>query len=151
MVKYIRMGFLGILLVFGLIMTLGSSNAYENKGIYYDNVSYTDNVTFYGVDGVNLDYSAEMNKVGDSYSLTFDVVNDSGVNVKITDTMIHQEDPYIHYELCYEDGTPIQIGDTLLKGESKRVQYTALYENPVMTDEYEVDSSFQIHFEQKFA
>ena len=149
MVKYIRIGFVGILLFFGMVMTLGSSNAYENNGIYYDNVEYSDNVTFYGVEGLNLNYSAQMEKVGDSYELVFDVVNDSGVNVQITDTMIHQDDPYIHYQLTYADGNEIQDGDVLLKGESKKLRYVVCYENPIMTDEYEVDSSFQIHFEQK--
>ena len=149
MVKYIKIGFAGILMFFGLIMSLGSSKAYSEQGIYYDNVVYTDNVEFYGVDGLNLQYSAQMEKVGDSYELLFDVINDSSVDVEIVSLDLHQEDPYIQYNLSYEDGTAIQEGDTFLKGESRRVRYYVLYEHPVLEDEYQVDSSFQIHFEQK--
>ena len=147
MVKYIRMGFLGILVFFGLVMSLGASSASE-RGIYYDNVSYSDNVTFYGVEGLNLNYSAEMNTVGDSYELCFDVVNGSNVNVKLSDYMIHEEDPYIRYALSYEDGSILALGDILPRKESKRLCYSVLYENPITIDEYQVESSFILHYEQ---
>ena len=149
MVKYIRGIFVVFLAFFGIILSLGSSHAYSSKGIYYDNVSYTDNVTFYGVDGLNINYSAEMSKVGDYYLLTFDVVNDSGVDVFISDCSYHDDDPYIQYELAYLSGDKIQVGDTLEKNEVKTIQYKVTYLNPIMDDEYEVDSSFQIQFDQK--
>ena len=149
MVRYMRVGIIGILLLFGVLFSLGSSYGYNAKGIYYDNVRYSDNVHFYGVEGLNISYSADLSKLGDSYELVFDVVNDSGVDVVITDCVYHEEDPYIHYELTYVDGAKIQEGDLLQKDDVKTIRYVVTYQNPVMDDEYEVDSSFHILYEQK--
>ena len=148
MVKYIRIGIIGIFLLFIMLFSLGSSYAYSNKGIYYDNVKYSDNVTFYGVDGLNLKYSGDLNQVGDSYELTFDVCNDSDVVMMITDLNTN-DDPYVTYKLTYLDGSKIKVGDTLNKGEVKTLHYVVTYENPVLEDNYEVDSSFHIQYDQK--
>ena len=47
---------------------------YPKSVIYYDNFQYTDNVLFYGVDGLNVQYEGELSYLGDSYELSFDVV-----------------------------------------------------------------------------
>ncbi|MBP5678339.1 MAG: hypothetical protein J6X28_00740 [Bacilli bacterium] len=147
MVKYIQVGLVSVLLFFGVFF----SPSQEGKGIYYDHVEYSDNVEFYGVEGVNLSYSGSLRNLHDSYYLLFDVVNDSNVDVEITHIDGIKEDPYIQYELFYEDGSPIQEGDTLLKGEVKRLKYMVTYENPILEDSYSVDSSFHIDFEQKIS
>ena len=149
MVKYIRIGIVGILLLFGIISSLGSSYSYSNKGIYYDNVKYSDNVDFYGVDGTDLKFNGNLSNVGDSYYLTFDVVNDSDVDMVITDYLLNEEDPYINYELTYLNGDKVEIGDILEKGKVKTLHYVVEYENPILEDTYEVDSSFQINYNQK--
>ena len=149
MVKYIRVGIVSILISLGLIFSLGASSAHEAKGIYYDNVKYSDNVDFYGVDGLNLAYTGNLNNVGDSYELTFDVVNDSGVDMIITDCAYHLDDPYIDYQLTYIDGNTVKEGDILEKDSTKTLHYVVTYKNPVLEDNYEVDSSFNIQYDQK--
>ena len=149
MVKYIQIGIVSILIILGGIFGLGSSNAYSSKGLYSDNVKYSDNVEFYGVEDLSIKYSGGLSQLGDSYYLTFDVVNDTGVDVVITDYVYHEDDPYITYSLTYENGDKVKVGDILSKGEVKTIKYTALYENPVLDDSYEVDSSFNILYDQK--
>ncbi len=149
MVKFIRIGIVGILLLFGIVSSLGSSYSYSNKGIYYDNVKYSDNVDFYGVNGTDLKFNGNLSNVGDSYFLTFDVVNDSDADMIITDYLLNEEDPYITYQLTYIDGKKVKEGDILEKGKIKTLHYVVKYENPVLEDNYEVDSSFQIQYDQK--
>ncbi len=148
MVKYIQIGIVSILIFLGVIFSLGASSAHEAKGIYYDNVKYSDNVHFYGVDGLNLKYSGDLAVVGDSYELTFDVVNDSGVDMIITD-YYYNDDPYIKYELSYIDGSTVKTGDILEKDSIKTLRYVVTYENEVLEDNYVIDSSFNIHYDQK--
>ena len=118
--KYLK----GALIVLLAIIGVGYKNFNANasgdlkKGIYYDNIDYTDNVAFNKVDGVNLDYSAELVKPGDYYELYFDVVNSTGYNVEITD--------------C----------------ESVRVKYTVLYKEYIDKQDYTFDTSFSILYEQ---
>ena len=148
MVKYIRMVIVGVLLLLG-IHSLESVSKFDSQGIYYDHVRYSDNVTFYGVDGLNLKYSANLSYVGDSYELFFDVVNDSGVDVVIQDILYSKEDPYIHYELTYQDGSMIQDGNLLQMGESKTIHYKVIYQEPIQEESYQFDSGFSLQFEQK--
>lgn len=149
MVKYIRVLLIIIVAVLGIVFSLGSSYAYSGKGIYYDNVRYSDNVTFYGVDGLNLGFNADLAYLGDSYEVIFDVVNDNNVDMVITDASVHEDDPYISYELTYLDGEKVQVGDILEKNDIKTLKYVVTYVNPVLEDGYEIDSSFNIQYDQK--
>lgn len=149
MVKYIRVVLFSIIAVFGIAMSLGSSYAYSDKGVYYDNVRYSDNVTFYGVDGLNLGFDAALADLGDSYEVIFDVVNDNDVDMVITDTTVKEDDPYITYELTYLDGKKVQVGDVLEKNNTKTLKYVVTYVNPVLVDNYQIDSSFNIQYDQK--
>lgn len=147
MVKYIRVIIVGLLFLFG-INTLKLDNTFDSHRIYYDNVHYSDNVDFYGVEGTYLNYSGSLSYVGDYYELYFDVVNDTGVDVVICDYFLQEDNPYIHYELTYEDGNSIHNGDLLKKNESKTIHYKVLYQKPIEDDQYELDTNFSINFEQ---
>lgn len=148
--KYLK----GALIVLLAIIGVGYKNFNANasgdlkKGIYYDNIDYTDNVAFNKVDGVNLDYSAELVKPGDYYELYFDVVNSTGYNVEITDCVYNEDDEYIDYDLVYENGEKINTGDIIKKGESVRVKYTVLYKEYIDKQDYTFDTSFSILYEQ---
>ena len=147
--KYIDVIVVGILFIGGIIFNnITSSGNTLNKGIYYDNVKYTDNVTFNSVDGVNIDYSAELSNPGDYYELYFDVVNSTSYDMEIADYFYNDSDEYLEYELCYEDGTKINNGDIIKAGESKRLKYRVLYKSIILTDDYTFDSSFSIQYEQ---
>ena len=148
--KYLK----GALIVLLAIIGVGYKNFNANasgdlkKGIYYDNIDYTENVAFNKVDGVNLDYSAELVKPGDYYELYFDVVNSTGYNVEITDCVYNEDDEYIDYDLVYENGEKINTGDIIKKGESVRVKYTVLYKEYIDKQDYTFDTSFSILYEQ---
>ena len=148
--KYIEMILVGLgltyLAVFGNIKINGDNQSI--KGIYYDNFKYTDNVEFYGSDGLNIQYSGELSIPGDYYELTFDVVNSTGVDVEIADCFHQEPDEYIDFRLTYEDGQEVEVGDTLKSGETKRLTYKVTYQKGIDTDDYEFDSSFSIHYEQ---
>ena len=144
--KYIRTMLIGLLAI--IAFEYHNLSVSSNKGIYYDNIEYTDNVIFDSVNGVNLDYSANLVKPGDYYELYFDVINETGYDVEITDCTYNNDDDYIAYELVYEDGSHIGIGDIIKKGENVRIKYKVLYKNYVTEDSYTFDTSFSILYGQ---
>lgn len=148
--KYVKLLLVGLLAIIGLGYHnfTASASGDINKGIYYDNIDYTDNVEFKSIDGVNLDYSAFLSYPGDYYELNFDVVNSTSYNMGITDCIYNEDDDYIDYELTYEDGTQINSGDIIKKGESIRVKYKVLYKKYINDDNYIIDNSFSILYEQ---
>jgi len=119
-----------------------------SKDIYYDNVEYTDNVQFYGVHGLSLQYAGELHDLGEYYEISFDVVNSSSTNVEIAHCTYQKSDEYVEYQLMYADGGKVAVGDILKQGERKRLTYRVLYKNPIQSDSYELDSSFSIRYEQ---
>lgn len=146
--KYAKVILVGLLAIIGFGYHNINADDNINNGIYYDNVSYTDNVVFNNVDGVNFDYSANLIRPGDYYELYFDVVNSTNYNIAITDCIYNYDDEYIKYELTYADGSVINIGDTIKKGESIRIKYKVLYKKYVVEDDYVFDTSFSILYEQ---
>ena len=146
--KYLR-GLLIIPIVLGAMkFNLTEIKQANNKGVYYDNFKYTDNVIFNGSDGLNIDYTANLNRVGDYYEIAFDVINDSSVDVEISDCSYHDDDSYIDYELTYSDGKAIHEGDILKQGEKKQLKYRVLYKKQIEEDNYQFDSSFSLGYEQ---
>ena len=118
-------------------------------GIYYDNIEYTDNVVFNGVDGVNLDYNASFTTPGEYYELYFDIVNSTKYDIEISEYLCNDDDRHIDYELVYEDGSMINTGDIIEKGQSKRIKYRVLYKEAIKQEEdYKFDTSFSILYEQ---
>lgn len=148
--KYVKVMLIGLLTIIGLGYHTFTANASGDlkKGIYYNNIDYTENVQFNSVDGVNIDYSAELVTPGDYYELYFDVVNSTNYNVAITDCIYNEDDTYIGYELTYENGDQINIGDVIKKGETVRVKYRVLYKDYITVDNYVLDTSFSILYEQ---
>lgn len=148
MVKYIRFSFVGILLFMGVLLDFAAEENKPKKGIYYDHIQYSDNVVFNRLDGLEIDYSAELTNPGDSYHLDFDVVNDSNVDMKIENLIYPENDSYISYQLKYQNGSVIQPGDIIKKGESVGISYVVSYDHLIDQDEYLFDSSFHIQYEQ---
>ncbi len=132
----------------GVFSVAGKDNGDYSHNVYYDNIQYTDNVEFYGVDGFNIQYSGELNYLGDYYEISFDVVNGSGTKMMLSKCLYQESDYYIDYLLTYDDDSEVSIGDTLKQGERKRLKYRVLYKNPIQSDVYELDSSFYISYEQ---
>ena len=118
------------------------------NSIYYDNIQYTDNVTFYGVNGINLDYDAVLTTPGEFFEVSFDVVNPTDENVEIRECSYQKNDSYLEYDLFYENGEKVKVGDTLLSREKKKVVYRVYYRNRILLENYHFDSSFHIWYEQ---
>lgn len=152
MFKKLDIMVVGVLLGMGVLTrsltdTSVNSNGL-NKGIYYDNIEYSENVNFNGVDGLNMDYSAQLNRPGDYYELYFDIVNSTSFNVEIADYFYNEDDQYIAYELTYENGDSLDYGDIIKRGESKRLRYKVLYKEYILDEDYSFDTSFNIQYEQ---
>ena len=148
MVKYVNALVVGVLFFVGILFEgYAIDNVKNDKGIYYDNVKYSENVKLNDVNGLNIDYNAELLAPGDFYELTFDVVNDSLYDVSFADITINDDDDYIDFDLTYSDGNSIKLGDVLKKGEKKQLKYKVLYKNLVLED-YEFDTNFMLNFEQ---
>ena len=100
--KYIEIVMAGIGLAYCILF--GDFSLTERKGnisqnIYYDNVQYTDNIDFYGVKGLTIQYAGQLSTPGDFYELSFDIVNASNTDVEISQCTYHNSDQYIEYEL----------------------------------------------------
>ena len=145
--KYFNIVFITILF-FGSVVVGGMSNDQSKKGIYYDHVESTDNVQIYSVDGVDIDYSAELHNPGEYYELSFTVVNDSSVDVRVEDVFCPSNDSFIEYQLHYSNGNNIDKGDILKKGESREITYRVIYKNMIDSNDYQFDSSFGLQYEQ---
>lgn len=147
--KYIKYLIVVLLLIIGI--TVISSSIEENstsRGVYYDNFEYTDNVKFNGIDGFQLDYTAELNQIGDFYEISFDVINDSSYDVEIADYFYHEDDSHVKYQLSYEDGESIKNGDILHSGKSRKILYRVSYYNGISSDDYSFDTNFYINYQQ---
>lgn len=146
--KYLK-SVLIIPLFFSIIGThLTGVDNNTNKGIYYDNFKYTDNVIFNSSKGTDVDYSANLKYVGDYYEITFDVINDSNYDVEISDYIIPDSNKYLEYDLSYLNDKEVSIGDVLKQGEAKTIKYKVLYKNQINVDHYEFNPYFSINYEQ---
>ena len=148
--KYFKFLLVILLIVIGIGYRSFAADASSGikKGIYYDNIKYSDNVVFNNVDGTNLDYRAELNVPGDYYELCFDIVNSTSYDVQITDYIYNESDNYIGYELTYDSGEKVKNGDILKKGASKSLKYKVTYKDFIKEENYSFDTSFSISYEQ---
>ena len=147
--KYIRSLVLAIPIVLVAFGNFSNANDIASKkGIYYDNFNYTNNVTINEAKGTDIDYNANLSRVGDYYEIVFDVINDTNTDMKITVCIYNEDDSYFDYELTYCNGKKINSGDIIKQGESKQIKYFVQYKNPITEDNYLFDSSFSIEYEQ---
>lgn len=136
-----------ILFFVGIFTNTYALTTEDYKGIYYDQFHTTDNVVIHKADGLKLNYSANLTDPGDYYELSFDVVNDSGVDMYIYDYHFGKTDDYIQYDLTYLNGDNIHKGDIIKDGERKALKYRVSYIS-LLPANYSFDSSFGLRFEQ---
>ena len=149
MVKYLEFIVIGVLLsLFVFFQSFSVQSKSTNMGVYYQNVKGSDNVELNDVSGLNLDYSASLRGVGDSFDLYFEVVNSNDVDMVIDNYVLHEDDDYIQYELTYQDGSIIKQGDIIKSGEVKKIHYQVKYVKQIEKDDYTFDTSFTINYEQ---
>ena len=88
-----------------------------------------------------INYSVNLEKPGDFYEFTIDVVNagtlnaviaaDGVANTELTET----QDIYANYTVTYADGTEIAAGDTLYAGETKTIKVRIEYDNTITSEQ----------------
>lgn len=149
MVKYIRVALLSVLFGLGVVIHSFSVDAHSHyNGVYYSNFMCSDNVVLTDVDGLDIQFQGSLSNLGDSYSMMFDVTNDSSVDVIVQNYSYNDDDPFVFVQLSYADGSRIQQGDILKRGETKRLKYSVSYQKQVPSESYSFDSSFKIYYEQ---
>lgn len=88
-----------------------------------------------------INYSVNLEKPGDFYEFTVDVVNNGSLNAVIdTDgventTLTTTQDVYANYIVTYDDGTEIAPGDKLAAGESKKIKVRIEYDNTITSEQ----------------
>ena len=80
---------------------------------------------------LNINYVVNLDKPGDYYEFTVDVVNDGTIDAKLMGLPVisgisDDQDKYINYSIVHTDGTPIVLGESLKVGES--INYTVRVE-----------------------
>ena len=107
----------------------GTANiAATSWNVYFTNIQTTEGSvtptvapTVSGTNTTQLNYTITLNKPGDFYEFTVDVVNGGTINAKIADNGISNtaltqtQDTYVNYTVTYADGTEISAGDKLAK------------------------------------
>lgn len=124
----------------------------ETNSVHYTNIEASDNVSVKKVDGLNIDYDADLEYPGDSYEVVFDIVNSSGVDMLIANCTWAEDTKFVDYDLRYvEDGKKLEKGDLIKKGETRKVVYKVTYKDDVISNEdVKINTGFAINFEQAF-
>lgn len=149
MVKYLDLVVIGALITIGvLFQSFSVQSKGSTQGMYYQNVQCSDNVELRKVSGLELDYAASLEGVGDSFDLYFEVVNSNDVDMIIDNYVLQKDDSYINYQLTYQDGSKIKHGDIIKSGEIKKIHYKVLYIKQIDNEDYSFDTSFSINYEQ---
>lgn len=147
--KFIKTVICICLIILGVLYDLYIDDySSNNSSVYYDNVVATDNVSINNVEGLNIDFNADLYAVGDYYEVIFDVVNPTSVDMEISQCIYNKDNYYLNSILEYDDGTLVSVGDIVKSGESVRVKYIVSYENELINTDTTIDSSFYIDYEQ---
>ena len=148
MVKYLGYVVVGVLLSIGVLFQSSVDGKSTNQGMYYENVRGSENVDIKNVSGINLDFEASLEAVGDSFDLYFDIVNSNDVDMKIENLVLKENDSYINYLLTYQDGGIVKKGDIIKSHDSIKLHYEVKYINLIKSDNYLFDTGFSINYEQ---
>ena len=115
-----------------LLINGSSTIKNANWDIHFENIQETtgsiipNNETTINALGNAISYEITLNKPGDFYEFTVDVVNDGTIDGMISETHnilngnpITELPPYLDYSFVYSDGTSIAVNQLLLAGEFK--------------------------------
>ena len=143
----------------------GTANiAATSWNIYFDNIttttgSVTPSVapTVSGTNTTTLNYTIVLEKPGDFYEFTVDVVNGGTINAKIAENGIvktgvdNTADTYVNYTATYSDGTAIAEGDTLGKsgtannGDTRTIKIRVEYDDTITAEQLNaLDSDLEL-------
>ena len=153
MVRAVRRITLGVIVLLGICFGAFSVDSKASSGtsvIHYKNVQHTDNVVLQNVNDYSIQHVGNLSKPGDYYEISFDVVNETNADVSVEECSHPNNDQYIQYDLVYDDGKAVLVGDILKGGETVHLTYRVSYVNLILTDSYEFDAGFSLHYAQVF-
>jgi len=90
-------------------------------------------------DGLNISYTVTLDKPGDFYEFTVDVVNEGTIDAKLktlpTITGVNTEqDVYTNYTFTHTDGSSIEVGEKIKVGEATNFKVRVEYDSSITDD-----------------
>ena len=90
-------------------------------------------------DKLNISYTITLDKPGDFYEFTVDVVNNGTIDAKLsalpTVTGVSQEqDTYINYTFTHTDGSSINVGEIIKPNEATNFKVRVEYDSSITED-----------------
>ena len=111
---------------------------FDNNAIVETAPTLLDNAT-------KVSFAINLDKPGDSYGFTVDVVNSGTVDAKLSSISLTDElqnkTNYLDYSLTYIDGVEIQEGDALKAGEHETIKFKAYFKKDITASDLESDDT----------
>jgi len=111
---------------------------FDNNAIVETAPALLDNAT-------KVSFAINLDKPGDSYGFTVDVVNSGTVDAKLSSISLTDElqnkTNYLDYSLTYIDGVEIQEGDALKAGEHETIKFKAYFKKDITASDLESDDT----------
>ena len=94
--------------------------------------------------GSKVNFAIKLDKPGDSYSFTVDVVNNGDIDAMLGTTNLIDElstkTNYLDYKLSYIDGVDFNKGDLLKKGTKDTIKFTVTFKKDITAADLETSS-----------
>lgn len=139
-----------------------NGNTKDIWDIYYKNVIVTNGSAYGDVriveNGSNIIFHANLNKPGDFYEFTVDVVNygnkDAIIDYVNRTVLTDEETRYLYYDVSYTDLGDIKCGQVLNAGSKFKIRIRLEYKEDIIAemlpkDDHNVELAFNIKFIEK--
>ena len=104
---------------------------FENLVLGSDNVTATKDAAIDGNDKTTVAYTIKLNKPGDKYEFTVDVVNSGNIDAVVDAVnktgLTEEQAKYVEYTASYSDGTDVSVKDKLNVGDTKNISVSVKY------------------------
>ena len=98
-------------------------------------------------DGLIINYTVTLDKPGDFYEFTVDVVNEGTIDAKLAELpevtgVSAEQDVYVNYSFTHTDGSEIEVGEVIKSGESENFTVRVEFDDNI-TDDSQLPKSNQ--------
>ena len=111
-------------------------------------------------DELNINYAITLDKPGDFYEFTVDVVNTGTIDAKLKELPViegvsAQQDAYVNYTFTHTDGSEILVGEEIKVGESENFKVRVEFDSSITEDsqlpktDQSMDLNVTMVYEQK--
>ena len=130
---------------------------FENLVLGSNNVTATKEAAIDENDKTTVAYTIKLNKPGDKYDFTVDVVNSGTIDVKVDAVnktgLTEEQAKYVEYTASYSDGNDVTIGNKLDVGSKETINVSVKYKtdlNPedLPSEDKELSLKFEITYVQ---